>query len=164
MDIVTPGIGLIFWTTIIFSILLFLLKKFAWTPINNAVKNREESIKAALSAADKAKDEMLLLQADNEKIIREARNERNIMMREAKEVKEAIIGEAKEIAEKEAKKLIEQARKNIQNEKLSAINEIKEEVAILSVEIAEKILKEKLGNDQQQKVLIDKLLDDIKLN
>lgn len=164
MDLVTPGIGLIFWTTIIFLILLFLLKKFAWTPINNAVKNREESIKAALSAADKAKDEMLLLQADNEKIIKEARNERDMMMREAKEVKEIIIGEAKEIAEKEAKKLIELARKNIQIEKSSAINEIKEEVAILSVEIAEKILREKLGNDQQQKALIDKLLDDIKLN
>ena len=120
MDLVTPGIGLIFWTTIIFSILLFLLKKFAWKPINNAVKNREESIKAALSAADKAKDEMLLLQADNEKIIKEARNERDLMMKEAKELKEAIISEAKEKAEMEGKKLIEQARKSIQNEKSSA--------------------------------------------
>ncbi|MCK4920813.1 MAG: F0F1 ATP synthase subunit B [Bacteroidales bacterium] len=164
MDLVTPGIGLIFWTTIIFSILLFLLKKFAWKPINNAVKNREESIKAALSAADKAKDEMLLLQADNEKIIKEARNERDLMMKEAKELKEAIISEAKEKAEMEGKKLIEQARKSIQNEKSSAINEIKEQVAQLSVEIAEKILREELDNDQQQKALMNKLLDDIKLN
>ncbi|MCF8379267.1 MAG: F0F1 ATP synthase subunit B [Bacteroidales bacterium] len=164
MDLVTPGIGLIVWTTLIFLILLFLLKKFAWTPINNAVKTREESIRAALSSADKAKEEMLLLQADNEKIIIKARNERDSLLKEAKEVKETIIEEAKQKAESEAKKLIEQARTSIKNEKFSAINEIKEQVAILSVEIAEKILREKLANDKEQKDLLDKLLKDIKLN
>lgn len=164
MDLVTPGLGLIVWTTFIFLILLFLLKKYAWTPINNAVKNREESIRAALSSADKAKDQLLLVQADNEKIIKEARNERDLMLKEAKEIKETIIEEAKVKAELEAKKLIEQARTSIQNEKHSAINEIKDQVAQLSVEIAEKILREQLANDKQQKALIDKLLKEIKLN
>ena len=164
MDLVTPGLGLIVWTTFIFLILLFLLKKFAWTPINNAVKNREESIRAALSSADKAKDQLLLVQADNEKIIKEARNERDLMLKEAKEIKETIIEEAKGKAELEAKRLIEQARASIQNEKHSAINEIKDQVAQLSVEIAEKILREQLANDKQQKALIDKLLKEIKLN
>jgi len=164
MDLVTPGIGLIVWTTFIFLILLFLLKKYAWTPINNAVKNREESILAALSSAEKAKDQLLLVQADNEKIIKEARNERDLMLKDAKEIKETIIEEAKVKAELEAKKLIEQARTSIQNEKQSAISEIKDQVAQLSVEIAEKILREQLTNDKQQKALIDKLLKEIKLN
>ena len=164
MDLVTPGIGLVFWTIVIFSILLFLLKKFAWKPINNAVKNREESIRAALKAADKAKEEMQQLQTDNQKIIKEARGERDLMLKEAKEVKETIISEAKGRAEIEAKKLIEIARLNIESEKSSAISEIKEQVAKLSVEIAETLLREQLKDDNTRAKLMDKLLDDIKLN
>jgi F-type H+-transporting ATPase subunit b len=164
MDLVTPGIGLIFWTVIIFSILLFVLKKFAWNPINNAVKTREESIRSALKAADKARDEMHKLQDDNERIIKEARKEREVIMKEASEVKEKIIAEAKEKADTEAKKLIEHARLSIQNEKLGAINDIREQVARLSVEIAEKILREKLKDDKEGKELVEKLLKDIKLN
>ena len=164
MELVTPGIGLVFWTIVIFSILLFLLKKFAWKPINNAVKNREESIRAALKAADKATEEMKKLQVDNQKIIKEARGERDLMLKEAKEVKETIISEAKGKAELEAKKLIETARLNIQSEKSSAINEIKEQVAILSVEIAEKLLRDQLKDDKTRAALMDKLLDDINLN
>jgi F-type H+-transporting ATPase subunit b len=164
MDLVTPGIGLIFWTLIVFSILLFILRKFAWKPINNAVKNREESIRSALRAADKAREDMEKLQADNEKIMKEAKAERDIIMKEAKDVKDKIITEAKEKADSEARKLIEVARLNIQNEKASAITEIKEQVAKLSVEIAEKILRDKLKDDKNNKELVDKLLKDIKLN
>lgn len=164
MDLVTPGIGLVFWTIVIFSILLFLLKKFAWKPISNAVKNREESIRSALKAADKAKEEMQQLQTDNQKIIKEARGERDLMLKEAKEVKETIISEAKDKAEIEAKKLIEIARINIESEKSSAISEIKEQVAKLSVEIAETLLREQLKDDKTRAKLMDKLLDDIKLN
>ena len=164
MELVTPGIGLIFWTIVIFSILLFLLKKFAWKPITNAVKNREESIRAALKAADIAKEEMKQLQTDNEKIIKEARGERDLMLKEAKEVKETIISEAKGKAETEAKKIVEIARLNIESEKASAINEIKEQVAKLSVEIAETLLREQLKDEKTRVKLMDKLLDDIKLN
>lgn len=164
MDLITPGIGLIFWTLVVFLILLFILKRFAWKPINNAVKNREESIRSALRAADKAREDMEKLQADNEKIMKLAKAERDTLMREAKDVKDKIIAEAKEKADSEAKKLIEVARMNIQNEKASAISEIKEQVAKLSVEIAEKILREKLKEDKESKELVDKLLKDVKLN
>lgn len=164
MDLVTPGIGLIFWTIIIFSILLFLLRKFAWKPINNAVKSREESIRSALMAAEEAKEEMKELKADNERILKEARNERDLMMKEAKDVKEKIIAEAKGKAESEAKKMIEMARMSIQNEKASAISDIKKQVAKLSVEIAGTILREELKEDKTRKDLIDKLLDDVTLN
>lgn len=164
MELVTPGIGLVFWTVLIFLLLLFLLRKFAWKPINNAVKNREESIRSALEAADVAKEEMKQLQADNEKIIKEARAERDQMMKEAKQVKETIISEAREKADIEARKMIEIARMNIQNEKASAISEIKKQVAKLSVDIAESILREELKDDKKRKELVDKLLEDIKLN
>lgn len=164
MDLVTPGIGLIFWTVVIFSILLFILRKFAWNPINNAVKNRENSIRSALLAADKAKKDMEKLQADNERIMKEAQKERDNIMKEARDVKAKIITEAKEKADLEAKKLIELARLNIQNEKASAITEIKEQVARLSVDIAEKILREKLKDEKESEELMQKLLKDIKLN
>jgi len=164
MDLVTPGLGLIFWTVVIFSILLFILRKYAWKPIHNAVKNREDSIRSALLAADRAKKEMEKLQADNERIMKEAKKERDGVMKEARDVKAKIITEAKEQAELEAKKLIEIARLNINNEKAAAITEIKEQVARLSIDIAEKILREKLKNEKESQELIQKLLKDIKLN
>ncbi len=164
MNLITPGIGVIFWTVIIFSILLILLRSFAWKPILNAVKIREDSIRSALKSAEKAKEEMHKLQADNEKIMAEARTERDKLMKEAREVKDSIIAEAKGKAEEEAKKLIESARQSIRNEKAMAISEIKDQVAGLSLQIAEKILREKLSNDTERKALIDRLLDDIKMN
>ncbi len=164
MDLVTPGIGVIFWTVLIFSILLFLLGKFAWKPINNAIKNREDSIRSALVSADTAKEEMRKLQADNERIMKEARAERDNIMKEAREVKDAIIAEAREKADAEAKKLIENARKNIENEKASAINDIRKQVAKLSVDVAEAILRAELSDDKNRKKLVDRLVDDIKLN
>ena len=164
MDLVTPGIGLIFWTSFIFFLLLIILRMFAWKPILNAVKNREASIKSALDSAEKAKEEMKKLQAKNEEILQKARAERETLMKEAREVKDKIINEAKEKAQQEASKLIETARLNIRNEKNAAIAEIKTQVALLSIEIAEKILREKLSQSKEQKDLITRLIDEVKIN
>jgi F-type H+-transporting ATPase subunit b len=164
MDLLTPGIGLIFWTTFIFFLLLIILRVFAWKPILNAVKNRETSIKSALDSAEKAKEDMKKLLAKNEEILQKARQEREILLKEAREVKEKIIAEAKEKAQEEAAKLIESARLNIKNEKTAAIAEIKAQVAILSVDIAEKILREKLAQNKEQDALISRLINDVKIN
>jgi F-type H+-transporting ATPase subunit b len=164
MDLVTPGIGLIFWTTFIFFLLLIILRIFAWKPILNAVKNRESSIKSALDSAEKAKEEMKKLLAKNEEILQKAKVERDLLMKEARDVKEKIINEAKEKAQQEAAKLLELARLNIRNEKAAAITEIKAQVAILSVDIAEKILREKLSQNKEQSALINRLIDDVNIN
>lgn len=164
MNLVTPDIGLVFWSTLFFLILLFVLGRFAWPGILNAVKARNESIRKALDAADNAKKEMAKLQADNEKILAEAKAERDELLREAKEIKEKLIAEARESAEEEAKKLIQNARESIRSEKAAAINDMKTQMAVLSVEIAEKILREKLESDDAQKKLVDKLIDEADLN
>lgn len=155
---------MIFWSTLFFLILLFVLGKFAWPAILTAVKARNESIKRALDAAEKAKEEMAKLQADNEKILAQARAERDALLKEAKEVKDKLIAEAKEKADLEAKKLIGQARESIQAEKAAAINDLKAQVANLSVDIAEKILKTKLEDKAAQKQLVDKLIGEADLN
>jgi F-type H+-transporting ATPase subunit b len=164
MELVNPGIGLIFWMIVSFGIVLWILKKFAWKPILNALKEREHSIEDALLSAEKAKEVMAKLKADNEAIIKEAKIERDSILKEARQVKEKILQEAKEEASEEAGKIIEAARLTIKNEKVAAILDIKNQVAIFSVEIAEKILKQKLAEKENQKVLINKLLDEIKLN
>ncbi len=164
MDLVTPGIGLIFWTTLVFFLLMIILRVFAWNPILNAVKNREASIKSALDSAEKAKNEMKALQVKNEEILQQAKTERDLLLKEARDIREKIINDAKEKAGQEANKLIELARQNIRNEKDSAINELRHQVANLSVDIAEKILREKLGGEKEQNELIKRLLDDIKMN
>lgn len=130
----------------------------------NAVKEREEKIKGALESAEEVKQEMGKLKADNEVIIKEARTERNKLLSEAREVKEKMIGDAKMQANKEAKKIIETARLNIQSEKDAAISDLKKQVALLSVDIAEKILQKKLEESNEQKELIDKYLDKISIN
>lgn len=164
MDLVTPGIGMIFWTTLFFLILLFILGKFAWPAILSAVHARNESIRKALESAEKAREEMAKLQASNEKILAEAKAERDAMMKEARDVKDKIIAEAKTKASEEAAKLIKNAREAIQNEKRSAISEMKDQMAILSIDIAEKVLKSELSNEKEQKNLVDKLVNDIDLN
>lgn len=164
MDLVTPDIGLIFWSTLFFLILLFVLGKFAWPAILSAVKARNESIRNALDAAEKAKKEMARLQADNEKILAEARADRDALIKEAKEVKDRIIAEAKEQAGLEAKKMVQQARESIRSEKAAAINDLKQQVAGLSVQIAEKILQEKLKETKAQKELISKIIKEADLN
>ena len=164
MELVKPAIGLIFWMFVSFGIVLFILKKFAWKPILSMIKERETSIEEALNAARKAKEEMVALKSSNEKILMEAKIERDKLMKEAREMKEAIIGEAKTKASKEAEKIIASARESIQNEKMAAITELKNQVASLSIEIAEKILKQELAEDGKQKTLVNSLLDDINLN
>ncbi len=164
MDLVTPGIGMIFWSTLFFLILLFILGKFAWPAILTAVKARNESIRNALNAADKAKAEMAKLQADNEKILAEAKVERNAMLKEAKQIKDSLIADARERAAEEAEKLVQSAREAIQAEKAAAINDMKAQLAILSIDIAEKILRVKLDDVKEQKDLVDKLVNEADLN
>jgi F-type H+-transporting ATPase subunit b len=164
MDLVTPELGLIFWTSLSFLILLFILGKFAWKPILNAVNDRENSIKDALQEAEKARLEMQNLKSDNEKILKEARAERDAMIKDAREIKDSMISEAKEEAKAQGTKLIEQAKTTIQNEKLAAITELKNQVADLSIDIAEKVMKSELSNKDKQVELVEKMLGDIELN
>ena len=164
MELVKPSIGLIFWMAVSFSIILFLLKKFAWKPILGMIKEREESIESALAAAEKAKEEMKALQAGNEKILAEARAERDAMLKEARDTKDAIVAEAKNKAQAEANKILATTRETINNEKNAAITELKNQVAAMSIEIAEKILRQELSNDEKQKTLMDNLMKDISLN
>ncbi len=164
MGLVTPDIGTIFWMLLMFIILLVILKKFAWKPILSALENREKSIENSLRSADRARGEMEQLKADNEKIMAEARLERDNMLKETKQLSDKILSEARIKASEEARLLIEATREVIANEKSSAVDEIRKQVALLSVEIAEKILREKLKDVNQQKELVDKLMKDIKLN
>lgn len=162
--LVTPDVGLAIWTAVAFLILLFLLTKFAWKPILGVVKERESNIEEALRSAEKAKEEMAALQASNEALLKEAREERDNLLKEARETKDALIAEAKKNAKVEADRVMTQAKEAIENEKKSAMAEIKTQVASLSLEIAEKVLRDQLANDDKQKALVSKLLDDVKMN
>jgi F-type H+-transporting ATPase subunit b len=163
-SLVNPAIGTLFWTTLIFVLFFLILKKFAWKPILNAVKARDEIIKGSLESAEKAREEMKKLQADNEAILRKAREERENILKEARDVRDKLINEAKDKASVEAEKLIEKARQGIEREKAKALYEIHEQVAFLSVEIASKLLGEKLKESEQQNKLIDNYLKEIDLN
>ncbi|MBU8892626.1 MAG: F0F1 ATP synthase subunit B [Bacteroidales bacterium] len=164
MELIKPDIGLLFWMIVSFSILLYVLIKFAWKPILNALKDRERSISKSLLAAQRAKDEMAKIEFGNEKITQLAKIEKQNILKEAKELKNKIIEEARENAKLEAKKIVEEARQSVEHEKNQAINEIKNQIAALSVDIAEKIIKQKLGKESKQKELIDDLVKDIDLN
>ena len=155
--------GLFFWQTLLFLLLLFLLKKFAWKPILDALNSREEGIQNALDEADKARQEMVDLKSSNEKIIKEARAERDSMLKDARTIKEKMITEAKDEAKAQSNKIIEQAKQTIENEKLAAITELKNQVAELSIGIAEKIMKEELSSKDKHVRLIEKMLDEAKL-
>ncbi|MXS71659.1 F0F1 ATP synthase subunit B [Flavobacteriaceae bacterium W22] len=164
MGIIEPGIGLLFWMTLTFVILLFLLAKFAWKPIVNAVNDRETSIVDALNQAKLAKKEMEDLKSDNERIMREAKIERDAILKEAREIKDKIVGEAKDIAKVEADKLIEAAKQTIEAEKNAAMADIKTQIGALSVNIAESILKQKLENNEAQNELVQNYLNKSNLN
>jgi F-type H+-transporting ATPase subunit b len=163
-SLTTPAIGTIFWTTLIFGLFFLILAKFAWKPILNAVKARDEMIKGSLESAEKAREDMLKLQSDNEAILRKAREEREGILKEAREVRDKLISEAKGKATEEAEKLIEKARTSIEGEKRKALSEIREQVAELSVEIASKLLGEKLSQTGEQEKLIDKYLKESNFN
>jgi F-type H+-transporting ATPase subunit b len=162
MGLLMPHTGTVIWMLIGFLTVFFLLKKFAWKPVLNALKQREDTIENALRAADAAKKDMERLNADNEKIIAEAKLERDRIIKEARELKETIVIDAKEHAGAEAEKLIETARKNIKAEKETAIKQISDHVAQLSILISEKLLQEKLSDSKEQKDLIDRLLREVK--
>lgn len=164
MDLVTPQIGLLFWTVLIFLVLVFLLAKFAWKPILKMVEERTKNIEDALNSAENAKKEMAGLKSENEQIMKEARAERDKIVREAREMKDKIIEESKETAKAEADKILAQARKLIDDEKRAAMNELKDQVASLSIEIAEKILTKELSDKKKQAELIDDILQQSNLN
>jgi len=164
MNLVKPEFGLIFWMTVTFLIVFFLMKKFAWGPILKMIQEREESIESALNSAQKAKEEMAELQNNNEKLLAEARLEKDKMLKEAREIKDTMISDAKDAAQKEALRIMADARNTIQNEKMAAINELKNQVALMSVDIAEKIIRKDLSKDESQKTLVASLINDVKLN
>ncbi len=163
MQLTSPE-SLIFWTTIIFFVFFILLRKFAWKPILGAVKGREESINNALASAEAARKEMQNLTADNERILQEARMERDALLKEAREMKEKMIADSKHEAQVQGEKMIAQAKAAIETEKNAAMAELKSQVSTLSLSIAEKLLKDELSNKEAQTKLVEKMLGDVKLN
>ena len=164
MDLLTPGTGLILWQTFVFLLLVFLLAKFAWKPILGSLKEREESIQQALDSAEKAKLEMAALKSDNEKLLREAREERDKILKEAREAANRMHDQAQADAKKNADKIIEDAKAIIQTEKNAALRDVKSQVAMFSLEIAEKLIKNNLKDDKAQKELAETFIKDLKLN
>jgi F-type H+-transporting ATPase subunit b len=164
MELLTPGIGLIFWTFVIFILLVFLLGKFAWKPILAMLKERETFIEDSLNKAEVARQEMALLTNENEQLLKQARIERDQILREAKELKDQIVNDAKSLAKEEGAKLITKAKQEIDNQKLAAIAEVKNQVSTLSIEIAEKVLRKQFEDKGKQEALVSDLLKDLKLN
>lgn len=164
MDLITPEFGLFFWQTIVFLILIFLMAKFAWKPILGSVQKREQSINDALASAENARKEMQNLQADNEKLLKEARLERENILKEAREIKSKIITDATDEAQQKADRIVAQAQETIQNEKMSAMADIKNQVATLSIEIAEKVVRKQLSNEKEQLGLVEEMLSEVTLN
>lgn len=158
------SIGTVIWTTIAFLVVVFILAKFAWKPILKSIKAREESIEEALEAAEAAKQQMKDLKASNEDLLTEARQERESIIKSAREAKDKMIAEAKDKAKAEGEKMIQNAEAAIRSEKAAAVNELKSLVGELSVEIAEKILKQELSDNQKQSALIDEAIKNSKLN
>lgn len=164
MELITPGTGLLFWMVLSFGIVLILLKKLAWKPILGALREREDTIEGALLSARKTREEMGRMKADQEEIIRKARAERDILLKEARDLKEKAIAEAREKAGQETQKMIEAARLSIENEKALAIDEIRQQITILSLDMAEKILRQKLSDRKEQARLINDMLGEVKMN
>lgn len=164
MGFVTPDYGTIFWMVIIFGVTLFILKKFAWKPILTSLKDRENTIAEALSAADNARKEVEGLKADQDKIIAEARHEKDIILKEARDIKDKIVAEAKHQAQAEGHKLLEAARTQIEAEKNAAIQDMKKQVVELSVMVAGKIIQKELQSNAEQEALVANLMKDMKLN
>ncbi len=161
MELITPGLGLIFWMTLAFLLLLFILGKYAWRPILKALKEREETIHDALHAADQAREEMKLLQFSNEQLLREAKNERDVILADARKIKDAIIEESRLKASAEADRIVQAAKASIQNEKMAAMTDLKNQLAYMSLEVSKKLLKRELSDPKKQEEYIKQLLEDI---
>lgn len=164
MDLLIPGEGLIIWQLIVFVMLVLLLTKLAWKPIINSLKEREESIQNALNTAERARAEMAQLKSDNEKLLKEAREERDKMLKEAREVANRMKDEAQTDAKKAADKILAEARAAINVEKEAAMRDVKAQVALFSLEVAEKLMKKNLSSDKEQKTLVEGYIKDLKLN
>lgn len=164
MELIKPGLGLIFWMLISFGILLFILGKYAWKPITKALKEREQTIDSALHAADKAKEEMEKLKFDNKVLLKEAKEDRDAILRDARKVRDKIIDEARDKANDEANRIVENAKERIENEKMAAMTDLKNQIASLSIDIAEKILQKELSDEQKQKTYVQKLIDEVTFN
>jgi F-type H+-transporting ATPase subunit b len=164
MELVQPGIGLIFWMTLTFGLLLWVLGKFAWKPIMKSLRDREASIEKSIKAAEIARDEMEKLKFDNEQLLKEAKDERDDILKEGRKVRDKIIDDAKLKATEEADRIVENAKERIEYEKLAAMTDLKNQIAEISIEIAEKILKEELSGDKKQRDYLEKLIDKTKLN
>jgi len=164
MELLTPELGLFFWTLVAFLIVLFVLRKFAWKPILNSLGEREKGIADSIATADNLKKEMSQMKAENEIVMAQAREERAQMLKEAKEMKDRIVNEAKEQAKAEANKIIIDAQQQIQQQKMAALTEVKNEIGTLAVEVAEKILRKSLATAEAQDSYVNMLAEDIKLN
>ena len=164
MDLITPDFGLFFWMLVTFGLVFIILKKFAWKPIVQALQEREENIREGLENAEEAKNELAKVKVRSDKIISDAIVERDQLIRQGRDLREKITLEVREQAETEARKIVEDAKKLIEEEKTAALNQIKIQIASLSVEIAERILRKKLEDDEVQQELMTSLLDEFKLN
>ncbi|HAH60069.1 MAG: F0F1 ATP synthase subunit B [Lentimicrobiaceae bacterium] len=164
MELINPGLGLIFWMLIAFGILLFILGKFVWPPVLRALNEREESIEQALHEADKAREEMKTLLYNNDKLKLEAEEQRDKLIMEARQMRDILIEEARIKATEEAERLIVNARERIHFDKMAAITDLKNQIATLSIDIAEKILKSELSEPKKQKEFVEKSLEQINLN
>ena len=164
MDLLTPELGLFVWTLIAFLAVFFILKKFAWKPILDALSERETGIAASIASADKLRKEMAMMQNENEKLMAQAREERTAMLKEAKETKDRIVNEAKDAAKLEANKIIADAQQQITQQKMAALTEVKNEIGKLSVEVAEKILRKQLSTAEAQSAYAGLLAEEVKLN
>ncbi|MBS1731969.1 MAG: F0F1 ATP synthase subunit B [Bacteroidetes bacterium] len=164
MDLLLPHLGLIVWTVLAFLVVLFILKKYAWGAILKGLNEREANIASSIATADKVKAEMAQLKSENEALLVAAREERAAMLKEAKDIKDKMINDAKDEAKVQAAKIITDAQASIQNQKMAALTDIKNEVGKMVIEISEKILRKELSNKADQEGYIKKLADDIKLN
>lgn len=164
MDLLTPSFGLLIWTLLAFLIVLFILKKFAWKPILQSLKERETTIADSLATAERVKAEMSQLKSENEALLAKAREERAQLLKEARDTKERIISEAKEQAKIEANKIVVDAQAAIQQQKMAALTDVKNQVGTLVIEVAEKVLRRELGNKTEQENYIRQLAEEVKLN
>ena len=164
MELLTPGTGLIIWQLIVFVLLFLLLSKLAWKPIISSLKERETSIQTALDTAEKARLEMAQLKSDNEKLLKDARDERDKMLREAREIANKMKEDAQGEAKKSADRIIEDARAAINIEKAAALKDVRIQVAMFSLEIAEKLMRKNLADDKSQKELVENYIKDLKIN
>ncbi|MFP4471105.1 MAG: F0F1 ATP synthase subunit B [Bacteroidales bacterium] len=164
MELVNPGIGLIFWMTLAFGIVLWILAKYAWKPIMKSLHEREKSIDEALHEADRARQEMKALKFSNEQLLADAKEERDDILRQAREIRDSIMEEAKNKAHEETQRMIESARDTIQNEKMATMVQMKNEIARLAIDIAEKLLEHELADRKKQQELAEDLIKKVNFN